>query len=288
MSEEISITNLFGDSYYNPTDGSMTFSLRRIDMLVAPSPDALVNDALLRMRLDRALDDVAESSKLNVTWQGRPKVPVVQRPGSVEANYRVDSALGALHQHIESYLKLPPDNPLHQLAAQLISRMFAQGVAPFTTMIYEDQFDAVKVIVKTLRSTWPDHIAKLGLKPFVDAVEAENDDFGAKINVVEPVGITYDQVAAAHQHALGSFFAVLLAIWNNYLDEPDTRNKLLAAVHQQNERFRRYYQRRSTQPVVNPVTGEFLEDETAPGASEGTGTNAPPHPATADAEVSAT
>ena len=75
----------------------------------------------------------------------------------------------------------------------------------------------------------------------------------------DAAGVTYDEVQAAHQKALNGFFGVVLAIWNNYLDDPHTRNKLLAVIHEQNARIARHYQRRNTVPEIDPDTGKIVE-----------------------------
>lgn len=288
MAQGKSIADLLAGQYYKPTEGSMSFSLRQVDQLIGPVPDPppddgrlhpIVDDPQLQARVDAAHDKIDQASRLMVAWKSRKQNKAPNKgEGAVEADNAVDSSLGALHEHLTSYLRLSADHPLSQLAAELKGELLAGGVAPFTLMAFEDQHKAIEILVDTLVTEYPEHIRQLGLKPFVDELSANNDLLGRRLEQRDSGRVSWDQVSAARNVAREAFFAVVLTIWNNYLDNPDIRHQLLGPIEEQNDQLRRYYKRHSVEPDVDPDTGKFVdEDEPTPQPAED---NPQPEPVT--------
>jgi hypothetical protein len=130
-----------------------------------------------------------------------------------------------------------------------------------TSLRYEDQKAAVDELIERMRTEFAAEIVKLALEPFVAQLELVNADYGARLSGVKTNAVTYDQVQQAHRAGLHAYFKVILHIWNDYIDDPETRAKLLAPIDEQDARVSAYYRRSGVAPEVDPETGEILDED---------------------------
>ncbi|MFU8807304.1 MAG: DUF6261 family protein [Bradymonadaceae bacterium] len=246
---------------YKPTIGSIRFSLGQVTKMVGPAPNHIVDDPLVRIRLDRAIGHIEAANEVRFQWESKKRHEPLRRRGAAEADNVADRAMRNLYDSIESFIRLSPSNPLHRTATELRHMVMPEGVGVITTKRFEDQHSATDVVLRILDTDGAPAVQALNLEPFVEEVRAANRAYGEALISRETEGVTYDQVQAAYSEALNSFFGVVLAIWNGYFDDGATRNQLLQPIYEQNVRFQRYYRRRSTAPQVDPATGEFIDPE---------------------------
>jgi hypothetical protein len=247
------------DGYYKPGIGAATYAGKKVDQLlqneVSNPPDWVVDRvATLLARLEAA-------GGLRYDYDNRKTSEPLRRKGAAEADNKVDRAVSVIFNAASGYLEFDESSEQHKLASELIESCFPEGVYPITSGRYEEQHNKCNELLSRLRGPFSEHVDKLQLGLFVDNFERLNDDYGDKLTSLNSSGVTYDEVNAAEQAAIESYFEVILVIWAAYLDDPATRNKLLAPIDEQNQRIARYHRRRNGVPAVDPDTGEAIDPD---------------------------
>lgn len=248
-------------NYYKPTLGSMRYSLAGVSARVGPDPDQLTNDPLLRARIDRALVSGEEAADLQFQWMSKQRLEPLRRQGVMNADNVVDRAISALYDAADTPRKLSPTNPRHQDAEALLSQLMPLGPGVITSLRFEDEHSTVNVMLRRLDTEFLPLVQRLGLEPYVEELRDANQIYARELSSLDNTGITYTQVTDANQIAKDDFFAVIITIWALFLDDQPLRNKILAPIHEQNERLRLYYQNRKKTPRVDPGSGEILDDD---------------------------
>lgn len=247
--------------YYKPPIGSIRFSLNLVSQMVGAAADQVVDDAQLRARIDDAVDKTEEAARLQFQWTSHQRLDSMRREGVMEADNAADRALSALYTQAEGNLKLSPSNVRHQAAERLLALVMPRGVGVITSQRFEMQHTSTDIIMEQLDGPGRADVQVLGLEPFVEELREANRVYGEHLSSLDNVGVTHPEVKAAYRAALDAFFGVVMTVWSNYLERPETRNQLLAPVYEQNERIRAYIRSRKKTPRVDSKTGEFIEEE---------------------------
>ncbi|RVU41064.1 hypothetical protein EA187_19375 [Lujinxingia sediminis] len=261
MSANVQLTDLL--NYRQPTAGAMLFALQKQHARLSPQAGqpAEIDNAELKGMVEEAIAVNTESRALAFDWRNQRKTAPLRREGIAEVDARADRALSQLARAIANWAELELDHPNRQMARKLQAALFPEGVGVTTSLRYEDQNAAIDELLGRLRSDYTSQIDALGLQIHVTQLTTVNAEYTERLSGLQSDALTYDQVQEAHRVGLEAYFAVILRVWNDYLQEPATRALLLAPVDEQEQRVRAYYKRRRIAPPIDPETGEVLDDE---------------------------
>lgn len=266
------------DHFYKPGVGAGLYALKQVKAalggLASDPPDWVTS------RVDTALQKFTGARTTKYDWDNTKKNAPLRRKGAAQADNRVDRAVSAVFDTAAAYRNFDKSSEQYKLANELLDGCLPDGVFPVTSARYEEQHSKVNELLERLRGEFSENVDKLHLSLFVDNLEKANADYGAKLTSLNNPAVTFDQVQAAEGQAVESYFQVIVVIWAAYIDDPTTRNKLLAPIEEQNERIARYYKRRGSVPDVDPNTGDVVSGD-EPSAGDNT-------PATNDATTPAT
>lgn len=255
--ENLSTADIIAN-YYKPTLGSMRYSLAGVSARVGPG--LLIDEPLIRARIDRALASSEEAADLQFQWMSKQRLEPLRRQGVMNADNVVDRAISALYDAADTPRKLSPTNPRHQDAEALLSQLMPLGPGVITSLRFEDEHSAVNVMLRRLDTEFLPIVQRLSLEPYIEELREANQIYARELSSLDNTGITHAQVTDASQIAKDDFFAVILTVWALFLDDKPLRNQILAPIHEQNERLRLYYQNRKKTPRVDPGSGEILDD----------------------------
>lgn len=249
--------------YYKPTAASIAFSLALLSQLLGPDPDHILDDPLLQDRVDDALQKANIATSLAFDWDAHQRLDLLKRTDAREVDNTTDRAVSALYNAIDNYRASGPGDPEYDIADNLLQAVMPHGVKVITGKRFEEQFAAVTNLIHRLDTTGKAAVDALNVNHFVEKLRELNDQYGQAITSTGNTGITHSQVQQALTEAQEAFALVILTIWTLYPYEQDreTRNKLLAPIHEQNGRFRQHYARRRSAPLVDPKTGEFTDSD---------------------------
>ncbi len=256
--ENLSTADIIAN-YYKPTLGSMRYSLAGVSARVGPG--LLIDEPLIRARIDRALASSEEAADLQFQWMSKQRLEPLRRQGVMNADNVVDRAISALYDAADTPRKLSPTNPRHQDAEALLSQLMPLGPGVITSLRFEDEHSAVNVMLRRLDTEFLPIVQRLSLEPYIEELREANQIYARELSSLDNTGITHAQVTDASQIAKDDFFAVILTVWALFLDDKSLRNQILAPIHEQNERLRLYYQNRKKTPRVDPGSGEILDDD---------------------------
>lgn len=280
MSTNVQLTDLL--NYRQPTAGAMLFALNKQHARLCPQAGqpAEIDNAGLKRMVEEALAANTESRALAFDWRNQRKTAPLRREGIAEVDARADRALSQLARAVANWAELELDHPNRQMGRRLQAALFPEGVGVTTSLRYEDQNAAIDELLGRLRRDFSTESNALGLQLYVTQLAAVNAEYTERLSGLKTDAVTYDQVQEAHRVGLDAYFAVILRVWNDYLQDPATRAKLLAPVDEQDQRVRAYYKRRRVAPPIDPETGEVLDEEAGgPDAGEPAEPVADPSPA---------
>lgn len=209
-------------------------------------------------KLDEAEEKQQDAMLKRHRWNQIKQQDSLKREGTVQLDGRIDETLSSLVQAAEAFTNLPDEDKQCQCAEEFLDDLFPEGVFPVTSQTFDDQHANVAALVQEMRVEYTDHLEEMNLMGMVDQLEALNQEFGEKL---EPAGdIEYDQVQAAYVEAEDAFHRLFVNVLDEYSDDLEALNEVLAPVVEQTKRTRRHLQRRGTIPEVDPETGEPVEE----------------------------
>lgn len=253
--------------YYKPTIGSIRFSLSKVSELVGAAPHHVTDDPQLRAQIDLAVEKTEDAARLQFQWTSHNRLEPMRRENVMNADNAADRAVSALFDAINLYRRMDPSLPLFQAADGLLKLLLPEGVSAITFLQFEDQHAATDMLLEQADGPGAAAVQMLNIGPFAEMLRDANRVYGEHLSSLDNTGVTYKQVQAAYRVALNEFFGVVLIAWSNNLATPETRNKVLAPIHEQNVRLRAHYRRKKAAPRVDPKTGEF-SDASDDGPSE--------------------
>ncbi|QDG51152.1 hypothetical protein FIV42_10510 [Persicimonas caeni] len=261
------------DGYQQDT-GSKEFCLN--DM--RPKAEARGLSELVGL-IDAAQADLDEVGSIEFDWGQSKTSGPASRKEAVQVDVKLDRSLGQAHTIIDAYAKGESDSPQREAARRIKTKVLPRGVFPITSLKYEQQHAAIKEFHGRMTTTFSADVDTLGLTGLIDGVGRLNADFGSHLTV-DANQVTFDQVLDARRKSDDSFALVIMATHVFTAHDPEATADLLAAYHDQQERIAQYQKRRGVTPVVDPGTGEIVDDEggnapVAPTPDEDTDPSAP-------------
>lgn len=222
------------------------------------------NNTELVDRVDAALALSNEARQKNYDWTMQKRRVPSSRGAAAERDVQIDRTLGQIYDIVKAFSAMENDLPQKEAAATLKEELFSQGVTPIMHSTFEEEHALVDELLDRLRSDYSADVSLLGIDALVDTLEQLNKKFGRELNITNDEAITFDQVSAARVAAEEAFHKVIFHAIGDYLDDDDTRQAMLAAVIDQQDRIARYRKRRGGIPSVDPDTGVVLDEDGEP------------------------
>lgn len=206
--------------------------------------------------------------RLEYDWEKQKERDPLRREGTVEIDNEIDSTLNHFVQMAEGYANVETNTELTELADELIEELFPTGIFHITSKPFDEQHTTVNELIDRLRTDYQEHVQKLNLTPIVDRLDELNEEFGEGLDPREDA-IEYDQVEAATVEAREAFYRLVGYVIGEYGGDMETFNEIMAPVAEQQERTRRYFQRRGTVPNIDPESGEPVDETPQDGQPDG-------------------
>jgi hypothetical protein len=237
--------------YYQMKVSAIRYCLKQIDAMLDD-----VENPRLQEKVDEAMELNDRAAELEYDWDNRKKRRRRARQGSRETDDKIDRTLSAIYQVVQNNIELAAEGRSTELARELKDDLFRNGVYPITSATFERQHMHVEQILERLDDKFAEHVDVLGLENFVDRLAELNETFGEQLKIVDEDAISFDEVQAARVEGREAFHKVIHVIFGDYVDDPETRRKLLGPVERIDERIGRYVSRRGQIPEVDPDSGE--------------------------------
>lgn len=242
--------------YYQGTPGSRTYALRR----TLPVAQQVGNQRVID-KVEIALDKYEVASRVNYRWEMTKTDDKQARRLASELDVRVDRTVSRVYSFVKSHADRKRGGSTPAVAKELLADVFPGGVFPITSARYEDELAHIEVVIEKLEANYASDFAALGITELVDDLKVYHSDFAEALDVTDQDRVTYDQVLEATEEAEAAFQKVTFVIYGEFCDDDATRRKLLEHIEDQDERTRRYFQRRGRAPAVDPETGEVVEGD---------------------------
>jgi|JI10StandDraft_1071094.scaffolds.fasta_scaffold14215_5 hypothetical protein len=243
-------------SLYQFTPGRTLFALSGMQAILTPAEAALLDDLITAAR-------AAGEHQLArlLVWSAERGLRLT-RPDAAKIDPVADGLLGSVYSSAQRAVDtLPPTHPVHKAARKLLDRHFARGAITITTLRYEDQLAASKVLVAELDAPeQADLVSKLGLGLYLDELRPLLVSYEAALRPGSGRSLTWEDVLADQANTQETLARVVVRVLDRF-DEP-TRTRLLAPIDHQNSLIAAAYRARRPLGDVDPKTG--LEGEATP------------------------
>jgi hypothetical protein len=237
--------------YYQFKVSGARYCLKEIDAMLDE-----IDNPRLQEKVDEAMELNDRAAQREYDWDNRKKRRRRARKGSNETDDKIDRTLSGIYDVVETNAELAVDSESKRLAEELRDELFPKGVFPITSATFERQHMHVEQLLERLTGRFTEHVDVLGLESVVDRLADLNETFDKQLQIVDEDQITFDEVQAARVEAREAFHKVIHVIFGDYVDAPETREKLLGPVERMDERIGRYVKRRGQIPEVDPDSGE--------------------------------
>ncbi|AWV88563.1 DUF6261 family protein [Bradymonas sediminis] len=234
-----------------------TGSKRHVLDKMAAGVAALGDARLSRLHAD-ALAQTAVASEVNLQWLNQKEINDTARSDARAIDHDLDRQLGSLHTILKTFAELPTGGPAAAHARSVIDALFVRGVAPYTTLSFNQEHDQVRTLIAKLRSDHAAAIAAVNLSDMVDDLEALNTEYGRALNK-DVLRISFEKVTQARRQSDTAFHTFLLALIGHMADQPDALSEHLEPLRVQQKRLATYLRRHNASPTVDPETGEPME-----------------------------
>lgn len=230
------------------------YCLDRIDEML----EDLDNERLARA-VAEALEVVDETAEVEFEWKKQKEISTRARQGSVETDNKIDRLLSAIYEIIDHNAELAGESRHRRLARELRDELLPSGVYPITSTKFDRQEMFVDQILERLHTDFTTHVEVLGLEAMVDRLADLNETFAEQLELTDPDRIEFGEVREARNRAREAFHRVVFIIMGDYVDDPETRQRLLEPIELQNERIAQYKKRHGRSPTVDRDSGEPTE-----------------------------
>lgn len=248
---------------YQLSLGALIYCITRMQRRL----DELGDDTGLRLA-EEAAQKHERARRLEYDWEKQKERDPLRREGTVELDNKIDTTLNHLVQVVEGYANVETNTELTGLADEVIEELFPTGIFHITSKPFDEQHTTVNELLGRLRTGYQEHVQKLNLTPIVDRLDELNEEFGERLTPREDA-IEYDQVEAATVEAREAFYRLVGHVIGEYGGDMETFNEIMAPVAEQQERTRRYFQRRGTVPEIDPESGEPVDQTPDDGQPDG-------------------
>ncbi|MBA2662857.1 MAG: hypothetical protein H0U74_11210 [Bradymonadaceae bacterium] len=244
---------------------------RRILVLTAIEQIAQKHlDTMIAQKAARAIAQERETWSLVQAWNKNKGKRDGTRPDMVLLDGEADRSMSANFRTASNLVaSLPPTNPLNKMGREFIAEYYPEGAGAVTSVRYEDQLTTMEQFLAAWNSaTWRERVDKMGMRPFIDQLEALVPRYRATLMAPVRRSVTFDQVRAAElsgEDRLASIVGLVLGYYGeDTRADRDRRVEYLATYDDQQARVGAYYRRRRPAPDVDPDTGiELPTDEDA-------------------------
>ncbi|QDG52132.1 hypothetical protein FIV42_15690 [Persicimonas caeni] len=243
---------------YQMSIGSMVFCLKDI---IRQMPNLPQPNPTLQARIDTALASAQKANGMRFNWNVQERQVTKGRGGASETDNTIDKTLTATDKHLGALSRNGRRPRRQQMARELKSVFFPNGVRPLSGLSYEDQLAALEVMLQRIDDEFADHIVECGMVVLIDQLRDLVEQFAEDLDVRQRDEVTFDEVRAAEHIAREDFDHVLVTILADYRPQPEVRSALLAQVVDQQERIAAHMKRNGTIPNVDPNTGEVLDPD---------------------------
>ncbi|AWV88255.1 DUF6261 family protein [Bradymonas sediminis] len=198
------------------------------------------------------------ANEANLRWLNQKELNETARSDARSIDHELDRQLGSLHTILKTYAEMPAGGPASTQARTVIDALFARGVAPYTTLSFNEEHNQVRALIATLRAEYTAELAAVGVSALVDQLEVINTEYGEALSRgVER--ISFEKVSTLREQADQLFHKFLLALIGELVDQPDILAQRLKPLYIQQKRVAEYFKRYKSIPTVDPQTGETPE-----------------------------
>jgi hypothetical protein len=232
--------------------GRRIVAMRKVDAVARQR-----GDGDIEAHLQRGLAHDQVTRRYDLQWAGRPRGVVPIRPIDIVA----DNILTALRDAVVNLKRVaPPGDPLLQVAAAFLERIYPGGLTTVTQAQAPEQLAAMETIVELLQGELAADVEQLAVGIYARHLFAVVPRYREAVEGSKE-RLRYKDVEAQRkrgQEYLEETVAMILGTYHRHDDAEHARARaeLLAPIVEQNEAIRQYLRRRRRVVDIDPDTGE--------------------------------